>query len=452
VTPGPLDGSVADLGLAYRSGATTPAAVVAESLARTAGVGADLGAVADMMSEAGAEADRLTDELAAGRDRGPLHGVPIVVKELIDVGGHPRRAGTHVEPEGWDRPVERDAPVVAALREAGAVVVARGRTHEFAWGITSRHPDGTGVVNPFDPALIAGGSSGGVAALVASRCAPVGVGTDTGGSIRIPAAFCGLIGWKPAFDRLSTEGVVPLAPSFDTVGLLTRTIADAVLADEVLGGGLSPGAGPAGRSGRVVVVDDPSLPEPASEITAAVGEALARAGLVDRWAPGDAGLPSSAEIVDAYGVIQRFEALAVHRDLVGTWPAAADAYGDDVAGRLRAAEQLDEQAVTAAQGLRARARAGYAGLAAVGVDALVLPTAACPPSPVADPDRADVDGRPMALRDAVMPFTVPANLLGWPAVALPVGPAPEGLRASVQVVAHPGAEPHLTELAARLAG
>jgi aspartyl-tRNA(Asn)/glutamyl-tRNA(Gln) amidotransferase subunit A len=453
---GPLDVPATVLAARYRSGACDPLEVAAASHTRLEGIGVELGAVTEVVDPELVDAGRLSRELAAGIDRGPLHGIPVVVKELIDISGHRRTAGTHVRPDGWDVPVAADAVVVAALRAAGAVIVARARTHEFAWGITTRHPDGGGVANPLDPTRIAGGSSGGVAALVAAGCAPIGIGTDTGGSVRIPASFCGLVGWKPAVGRLSTRGVVPLAPTFDHVGVLTRDEGDAVLVDRVLGGGLAP-TGPVADQPdpRVVELEDPSLPEVASAIRGALDRARARIRVATSLlaGPGPDRVPPVGDLVDQYGVLQRAEALAVHRDLLGTWPAQADRYGRDVAGRMREAEGLDPASVVEARLARREAQAAWHGaFAAVEADAVVLPAQACGPALVDDPDTAVVDGRSRPLRDAVMPFTVPANVTGWPALVVPVGPGVDGLPASIQMIARPGREHLLPALAARIRG
>ncbi|MEL7208364.1 MAG: amidase, partial [Actinomycetota bacterium] len=333
-----LDQPLAELARRYRTGDADPREVVGESLRRIGERGAALGAVTDVLEGAEEVAAERAAELARGIDRGPLHGVPVVVKELIDVEGLPRSAATHVHPPGWGRAVA-DAGVVARLRDAGAVVVARGRTHEFAWGITTRHPDGTGTLNPLDPELIAGGSSGGVAALVAAGCAPVGIGTDTGGSVRIPATFCGLVGWKPALDRLPIDGVVPLAPSFDTVGLLVRSVEDARAVDRAVPTGL-------GAEGAVAPVtallEDHTLPTCDAATRAALEDAAgqlgARRGLVAGDGPAD--WPPAGAVVAGYDVLQRAFALVVHRDELRTWPAQSSRYGRDVAERLREAEAL----------------------------------------------------------------------------------------------------------------
>jgi aspartyl-tRNA(Asn)/glutamyl-tRNA(Gln) amidotransferase subunit A len=294
--------------------------------------------------------------------------------------------------------------------------------------------------------------------LVATGCAPIGIGTDTGGSVRIPSAFCGLVGWKPAVGRLSTLGVVPLAPTFDHVGVLTRRVDDAVLVDQVLDGGLArraPGGRGEGAGLRAALLEDPSLPPVTAVVADALTRVCGRAGItaVVRSGSGPADLPPAAAVVEAFGVLQRAEALAVHRDLLGTWPDQADAYGDDVAGRMREAELLDPAAVVDARLAWREVSAAYnRAFTAAEIDAVVLPAAAGGPSTIIDPDTVDVDGRPMPLREAVMPFTIPANMTGWPALVVPAERDVVGVPASVQIVVRPGCERLLADFAARLRG
>src|SRR5476649_2144 len=169
------------------------------------------------------EADR---ELAAGRDRGPLHGVPISIKDLIDMRGIPTTAASRVR-EG--HVADRDAPTIAQLRQAGAVIVGKTNLHEFAFGTTNEDSAFGPARNPHDPARSPGGSSGGSAASVAAGMAMATIGTDTGGSIRIPAAACGIVGLKPSFGEVSTDGVVPLSRTMDHVGPLAQSVTDACL-------------------------------------------------------------------------------------------------------------------------------------------------------------------------------------------------------------------------------
>src|SRR5438552_6861764 len=169
------------------------------------------------------EADR---ELAAGRDRGPLHGVPISLKDIFDVRGVPTTAASRVR-DG--HVAARDAPAVAHLRQAGAVIVGKTNLHEFAFGTTNEDSAFGPARNPRDPSRSPGGSSGGSAASVAAGMALATIGTDTGGSIRIPAAACGVVGLKPSLGEVSTAGVVPLSRTLDHVGPLAQSVTDACL-------------------------------------------------------------------------------------------------------------------------------------------------------------------------------------------------------------------------------
>jgi len=188
--------------------------------------------MADSARQQARQADR---ELAAGRDRGPLHGVPISIKDLIDVAGTPTTAASRVR-EG--HVAAHDAPVIVALRDAGAVIVGKTNLHEFAFGTTNEESAFGPARNPYDVSRSPGGSSGGSAASVAAGMALATLGTDTGGSIRIPAAACGIVGLKPRHGELSTDGIVPLSRRLDHVGPLARTVADAALVYYALRGGI----------------------------------------------------------------------------------------------------------------------------------------------------------------------------------------------------------------------
>jgi aspartyl-tRNA(Asn)/glutamyl-tRNA(Gln) amidotransferase subunit A len=214
---------VGTLAAAYRAGRLTPLEVTQASLARLERLEPQLNAVIEPMTErALAAAETATRELAAGRDRGPLHGIPVAIKDLIDIAGVPTTyASRAVDPDLPDQ----DAVLVQHLREAGAVLLGKTNLLEFAYGIV--HPAVGQTNNPFDLERTSGGSSGGSAALVAAGIVPLAVGTDTGGSIRIPAAYCGIVGLKPSFGLVSLDGVFPLSVSLDHAGPLARNIADA---------------------------------------------------------------------------------------------------------------------------------------------------------------------------------------------------------------------------------
>src|SRR5512146_1589664 len=178
-----------------------------------------------------AAARAVDEERRRGVDRGPLHGMPISVKDLIDVAGQPTTAASRVR---RDHVAAHDAPVVQRLREAGAVLIGKTNLHEFALGTTSEESAFGPVRNPRDLSRSAGGSSGGSAAAVATGMGVASIGSDTGGSIRIPAAACGVVGIKPSVGEVPTEGVVPLSTTFDHVGPLARTVEDAAAVWAVL--------------------------------------------------------------------------------------------------------------------------------------------------------------------------------------------------------------------------
>ena len=214
--------------------------------------------MADEARRQAAEADR---DLAAGRDRGPLHGVPVSVKDIVDIRGIPTTAASRVR-DG--HVAVSDAPIIANLRQAGAVLIGKTNLDEFAFGTMSRDSAFGPVRNPHDVSRSPGGSSGGSAVSVAAGMVLASIGTDTGGSIRIPAAACGIVGFKPAFGEVSTDGVVPLSRTLDHIGPFARNVGDAwVMYHALLGARLTPPG-----SDDVFVIGDTAL------VLDANGEAL----------------------------------------------------------------------------------------------------------------------------------------------------------------------------------
>lgn len=415
-----------------RAGRTDPVELVELALARIEECDDDVRAFVHVDAE-GARA-QARERAAHGREGGPLHGVPVAVKDLFDIAGQPTRAGSRVPP---GPPAVLDAVAVHRLRQAGAVVIGRTRTHEFAWGLTTWHPDLGGTHNPHDARRVAGGSSGGSAAAVAAGVVPLALGTDTGCSLRLPAAWCGVVGHKPTHGLVSTGGVLALAPSLDVVGALTRDVADTRLALEVL-------------TGR-------SLPPPVDVAALRVGVARAggatpavRAALsaaADRWEFSAAvELPLAGGYERLYALTMGSEALAEHR-AAGRWPAHADLYGADVRGRLERCEQMTAADVAEAGAARTALRQAVDELFS-SVDLLLLPVASCGPSLTETPDdRPDGNG---PLRSAVLPWTVLANLCGLPACAVPAGVDSGGLPVAVQVVGPAGADARVLDAAAML--
>ncbi|MER7084012.1 amidase, partial [Saccharopolyspora kobensis] len=273
-------------------------------------------------------AEKADAELAEGLDRGPLHGIPVAVKDIIEVAGLPTTMGSaHFA----DHVSTSDAECVRRLRAGGAVLVGKTTTHEFAFGPTGDSAHGGPSRNPHDTTRITGGSSGGSGAAVAAGMVPLALGTDTGGSVRIPAALCGVVGFKPAFGAIPVDGVFPLAQSLDHVGVLARSPQDCRAAYRVLAGLRD---APSRERGETATIGwlDPDLLHPADpEVTR-----IARAAL-------DGLTVREAEIRDpelargAYQGIQASEAYANHAERLAEHP---ELYTDDVRDRLRASARI----------------------------------------------------------------------------------------------------------------
>ena len=422
-----------------------PPDVVEALLERIARHDAALGAFRQVLdAPARAEASALTEELAAGRSRGPLHGIPFVVKELIDVGGAAGCCGSKVLAGRISR---HDAEVVRRLRAAGGIVLGVTRSHEFGWGITTQHAELGSTRNPWDPSLVPGGSSGGSAVAVATGMAPLALGTDAGGSIRIPASACGIAGLKPTFGRVSKQGVVPLAPSLDHIGVLGREVGDLAAALEALAG-FDPG------DPTMPADPPPLLPFPGTESLAGIRVAVLPALHLTPLSPDyaaafhksraaaaaagakvlEVGFAHPERVRPAFAAIQMAEAYHAHAATLGTYPARASDYGPDVRERLEmaAAVTLKDYLEARAESLLVRRRFEAVFREA---DVVLTPVMAGPPSSVADPDRVSHLGGTIPFRDLVMPYTVPQNLTGLPAVAVPAGFDSGGVPIGIQVTA-----------------
>jgi aspartyl-tRNA(Asn)/glutamyl-tRNA(Gln) amidotransferase subunit A len=331
----------------------------------------------------------------------PEDGVRLAVKDLFDTAGLPTTYGSILFA---DHIPERSATAVTQLEAAGYANVGKTNLHEFAYGVTSQNPHFGTVPNPAAPGRTAGGSSGGSAAALAAGLAEAALGTDSGGSIRIPAACCGVVGFKPTFGVVSLEGVFPLAPTFDHAGPMARTVEGCVRMMEVFVPGFS-------------------LPD---DIDVRVGIAwLEQCEPLVRERVDDAGATLGAEAVDFplpdnVGHAFMREVADVHRDL---FAEHAEAYGDNVRGKIERCLAVTETEYEAAtrrrKEYRERCEADFDHL-----DLLVVPTLGFEPPP-ADADEIDV-------REAMIRFTLPFNALGWPALSIPVGDV------SVQIVGRPG--------------
>jgi aspartyl-tRNA(Asn)/glutamyl-tRNA(Gln) amidotransferase subunit A len=303
---------------------------------------------------------------------------------------------------------------VTALEEAGYGVVGKTNLHEFAYGITSDNPHFGAVVNPLDATRIPGGSSGGSGAALAAGLCEAALGTDSAGSIRLPAACCGIVGFKPTWGLVPADGVFPLAPSFDTVGPMARSVAGCI----AMMGALAPASVPAGPADLGEVRAALAWTKHADPLVRArVEEAaslLPGAEPVDLPLPGDLNPAFQAEAAD------------VHRDL---FAEKADLYGENVRRKLEAAFTVTTEQADVSRAERGAYRERTAA-ALDGFDVLLTPTMPMVAPPVGPGD--------LVLRERMIMLTRPFNGLGWPALALPCGPAEDGLPTSLTIAARPG--------------
>jgi aspartyl-tRNA(Asn)/glutamyl-tRNA(Gln) amidotransferase subunit A len=378
------------------------------------------------------EAQALEKRIAAGEDVGALAGVPVGIKDLMHVQGYPLTCGTKAMA---GKTSARDAEVVAKLRAAGALIVGTLNLHELAYGVTSANAHFGPVVNPVAPEHIPGGSSGGSGATVATGIAAIAVGTDTGGSIRIPAACCGVVGFKPSHDAVSREGVWPLAWTLDHIGPLARSVDDAALGFEVMAG-LPPGC----VSGKRL--EQPRLVKPTPFFFEHLDPIIARhidnvlsrltgagATLATRKVDGAEQAPTAQFITIAT------EACQANWDLLIKRP---EGISPEVRLRIEIGQFIGGVDYVKAQRLRRALR--DAMIAALkDADVFVLPS--LPISlPKTGTTMAEIAGRVLPVPTAVTRLTSPFNFSGLPAISIPCGSDRNGLPVGLQLVGRPGAD------------
>jgi aspartyl-tRNA(Asn)/glutamyl-tRNA(Gln) amidotransferase subunit A len=397
-------------------------------------VGADKGGVAARRADA---------ELGAGHDRGPLHGIPLAIKDILDVAGTPTRCGSRVRDDA--PPAATDAETVARLRAAGAVIDGKTVTHEFAGGVLSPP-----ARNPWDPARIPGGSSGGSGAAVAAGSCLAALGTDTAGSIRIPAAFNGVVGFKPTTWLVSTDGCFPLSWSLDTVGPLAKTVDDAMLVLRAIGGDPDGGA-----AGTIVAADDlrgvrlgVARPYFFERLQPAVAAAVEAALVLLRELGAEVvetSWPEAAAASAAGFVVVRPEMAAIHAETLRTMP---ERYGPVLRSRLEAFSLFPARGYLRARQARSAVRQAMGELFAVHrLDALITPTVAATATRAEAMTIVFADGEEL-VHAGFTRLTMPFNATGQPALSVPCGFDGDGLPIGLQVVGAPFAEATLARIGA----
>ena len=426
--------SAAEISGQVRAGKASPRSIRAGCLAEAQRLDTRLNAFISLGDPAREDDYPLPDPERGGS----LCGVPVAVKDLMDQAGLVTTAGSAF----YRRRAQHSAPAIARLEAAGAMMTGRTNLHEFAFGFSSENPWFGPVRNPWDPALSAGGSSGGSAAAVSAGIVPAALGTDTGGSVRTPAALCGIVGLKVSNGRIPLDGVFPLAPSLDTVGPLTRTVGDARLLYRAMadpdsdvprppGPTSPPPPGPAVGTLEGVRVAVPMAwleTVPASRRTRERFEKfcddLARLGAEVRRV-------AAPELVPDRNIftIVGAEASRIHREWL---TARGMPYGGDVAERLRAALAVTAEGHRAARARREWLRARAGGLFA-GHHLLATPAVGRPRKTIGL-DYMDIDGTPVFYRAVLSGFTALVNHLGCPALVLPLA-APGTPPPSAQLIA-----------------
>jgi aspartyl-tRNA(Asn)/glutamyl-tRNA(Gln) amidotransferase subunit A len=396
-----------------------------------------LNAYITVMGEAAlAEAHDRERALMRGDSIGPLFGVPIGLKDNIATAGIRTTAGS---PTFEDSVPGRDADLVQALRRAGAIVVGKNNLFELAFG--AAHPRYGETLNPWNPALTCGGSSSGSAAAVADGQCFAAIGTDTGGSIRIPAAMCGIVGLKPSRDRISIRGIIPVSPELDVAGPMTRSVEDAELVLSALGG-------PPRRPGLLKTRLTVGVPaETGSLLAAPVAEALelARRRFVEAGCAVRAvQLPDLVLAREVMWTIASAEVAAYHRQTLMDRP---EAYCEPVRSNLVAGSLIPAVDYIHAQRLRLRLAAQSAAISQ-SVDVVLLPAVSIPPYP-SGAQRVKVGDAEDGVLPLIMGFTPLANLTGQPAVVVPVDVPKAAPPATVQLYGEHGCEDILLH-AARL--
>ncbi len=439
--------SILDLSKQLQARKISPVDLTQDCLARIEKLNPVLTAFITVTADSAlAQARQAEKEIQRGKWRGPLHGIPLALKDLIDTAGILTTAGSALF---QDRIPSDDAEVVRGLKDAGAVLLGKQNLHEFAYGGSSVVSHYGPVRNPWNPAHIAGGSSGGSAASVAADLGYAAIGTDTAGSVREPAALCGVVGLKPTYGRVSTRGVIPLSMSLDHVGPITRTVADAAILLQTI-------ADPTAKdeAGNTMNIPDyaSSLGEKLSplkvgvprsffyedldpEVASAVDQALSVLKTLT------AEMREISLTVDADRRLQMAESYSVHAEFVARSP---ELYQPETLRRIRSGENISQSQVLESRAKLEQARREIKR-AFEKVDVLVTPT-----TPIPAPILAKLEQQPAQLRPTellLLRNTRPFNVWGIPAISIPCGFTRAGLPIGLQISASHWGEATVLQLA-----
>ncbi len=442
-----------------RGGRLAAVAVAEHALAAiAAGDGTVNSFTAVLADRALAEAGRVDADVAAGIDPGPLAGAPFAVKNLFDVAGEVTVAGAKISAE--DRPARADAEAVARLGRAGAVLVGMLNMDEYAYGFTTENAHYGACRNPFDPERVAGGSSGGSGAAVAGGFVPLALGSDTNGSVRVPAALCGVFSLKPTFGRISCAGMYPFCETLDAVGTFARSVRDLAVSFDLLDGGGAPAAldrpppvdpdgagdpgdrgdpGDAGGGLRIALADGYFARGGEPAALAAAADLAAALGVTRRVT-----LPGAAEARAAAMVITAAEGAQLHLEDLRRRPADFDPMTRD---RFLAGALVPARAYLGAQRFRAWFSARMAEVFRT-VDVVLAPATPFP-APLVGQREAVVDGETVLTQPYLGVYTQPISFAGLPVVTVPV-PTDGGLPLGVQLIGGHHTEATLLRFAARL--
>ncbi|HWZ98363.1 MAG TPA: amidase [Candidatus Dormibacteraeota bacterium] len=441
--------SIPELGRLFRSRKLSPVELVKHFLTRVEQLNPELNAYLTITSElALAQARKAEEELFAPRgrksrrDRGPLHGIPVSLKDNIRTAGIRTTAGAKFLK---DFIPEKDAQIVTQLKAAGAIILGKTNLHEFAYGVTSNNPHYGPTRNPWDTARIPGGSSGGAAAAVAAGLCVAAIGTDTGGSIRIPASLCGVVGFKPTLNAVPVDGVVPLSPTLDCVGPLARSVEDAEL---VLDAVLERRKEKTPRRKQKFTLGIPKeffFDVLSTEVQTAFEsslKALRKAGCKAK----EISIPLLDNTEDSGNNIAWAEATHYHQQM-GWFPKNSSEYGEDVRARLEIGTRVTATTYLEALALRVKfIQQFHSAIADADVDALVVPT-----TPIAAPligeESTTINNKDHATRALLLRLNRPANLAGVPAISIPCGLTPSRFPLGLQFIGTQASESLLAQIA-----